>query len=306
MGGQACVFYGAAQFSKDLDFALLADEQNYSRLRAALLELKANRIAVPEFDPAILARGHAVHFRCQLPEVAGIRVDVMTRLRDLADFSTLWERRTTIEDEDGTLYDLLAVEDLVQAKKTQRARDWPVIEALVEGHYRALHSEPTPERIAFWLRESRSPERLVQLVLKYPEQARSLADQRPLLREAATTTRDTLAEALDAEARAEMAKDRAYWEPLKRLLKYWSGSRCCCSWCWPRRERSVDILVISTERATSASAENNATRGARGRRGGLRRRLLVAAPLQGCASLAPCHPPLLSLRATRSSFSTVS
>jgi hypothetical protein len=28
MGGQACVFYGAAQFSKDVDLALLASEEN--------------------------------------------------------------------------------------------------------------------------------------------------------------------------------------------------------------------------------------------------------------------------------------
>ena len=39
MGGQACVFYGAAQFSKDIDFTLLADEENYARLRMALDEL---------------------------------------------------------------------------------------------------------------------------------------------------------------------------------------------------------------------------------------------------------------------------
>ena len=219
MGGQACVFYGAAQFSKDIDFALLADEENYARLQAALLELKADRIAVPEFDPAVLARGHAVHFRCQVPKAAGIRVDVMTRLRDLADFPILWARRTTIEDEDGTLYDLLAVEDLVQAKKTQRARDWPVIEALVEGHYRGLQSEPTAARIAFWLRESRTPERLMSLVRNYPDEARALSIQRPLLRDALKATHDALAEALDAEVRAEMAKDRAYWEPLKRELE---------------------------------------------------------------------------------------
>jgi hypothetical protein len=27
MGGQACVFYGAAEFSRDTDFAVLADER---------------------------------------------------------------------------------------------------------------------------------------------------------------------------------------------------------------------------------------------------------------------------------------
>lgn len=31
MGGQACVFYGAAQFSKDVDFLILAKEENFER-----------------------------------------------------------------------------------------------------------------------------------------------------------------------------------------------------------------------------------------------------------------------------------
>ena len=33
MGGQACVFYGAAEFSRDTDFAILADAANLARLR---------------------------------------------------------------------------------------------------------------------------------------------------------------------------------------------------------------------------------------------------------------------------------
>ncbi len=73
MGGQACVFYGPAQFSKDVDLALPASEENFSRLLAALGELSAKRIAVPRFDPALLARGHAVHFRCQGGEADGRR-----------------------------------------------------------------------------------------------------------------------------------------------------------------------------------------------------------------------------------------
>ncbi|MBI2946600.1 MAG: hypothetical protein HYY23_03075 [Verrucomicrobia bacterium] len=89
MGGQACVFYGAAQFSKDVDLALLAEDENFTRLRKALEELQAVRIAVPRFDPALLARGHAVHFRCQHPGAANLRVDVMTRLRDLPEFPIL-------------------------------------------------------------------------------------------------------------------------------------------------------------------------------------------------------------------------
>jgi hypothetical protein len=72
MGGQACVFYGAAQFSKDVDFLILAGEENFSGLHAALAELEAVRIAVPRWDHGALARGQAVHFRCRAEVVEGL------------------------------------------------------------------------------------------------------------------------------------------------------------------------------------------------------------------------------------------
>jgi hypothetical protein len=219
MGGQACVFYGAAQFSKDVDLVLSADAENFARLQAALAELQADRIAVPRFDPALLARGHAVHFRCRHPAAAGLRVDVMTRLRDLPDFAQLWSRRTTLTDDTGDTYDLFAVEDLVQAKKTQRSKDWPIIEALVEGHYHAHGTEPTPARIQFWLAESRSPERLVELARRFPTEAHAQSGLRPLLTHAIAGDLAALRPALDAEVRAEQDKDRAYWEPLRRELE---------------------------------------------------------------------------------------
>jgi hypothetical protein len=33
MGGQACVFYGGAEFSRDTDLLILADTANLARLR---------------------------------------------------------------------------------------------------------------------------------------------------------------------------------------------------------------------------------------------------------------------------------
>lgn len=219
MGGQACVFYGAAQFSKDIDLVLMAADQNYTRLLAALRELSAKRIAVPPFDPSVLARGHAIHFRCQSGEADGLRVDVMTRLRDLPEFDVLWTRRTTIQDSGGDTFELLAVEDLVQAKKTQRDKDWPVIAALVEGHHQAFASDPTPGRITFWLTESRTPERLVALARRFPDATQGLVERRPLLRLATEGALDPLRAAIDAETRAEQARDRAYWAPLKAELE---------------------------------------------------------------------------------------
>src|SRR3974390_1840369 len=112
MGGQACVFYGAAEFSRDLDLVVLLDDANLDCLRDTLAELDASPIAVPVLDRAALARGHAVHFRCRRPDVSGLRIDVMSRLRGVSSFEQLWERRTTIETEGETI-DLLSLADLV-------------------------------------------------------------------------------------------------------------------------------------------------------------------------------------------------
>lgn len=219
MGGQACVFYGAAQVSKDVDLVLLAEEDNFVRLQAALDSLGANRIAVPRFDPQILARGHAVHFRCSAPGVEDLRIDLMTRLREVDDFKALWERRTSFADPDGVEFHLLSVPDLVLAKKTQRSKDWPVIELLVAIHHRENAKQPQPDWISFWLREARTAELIQVLAQRFPKEAREMRRERPLLALAEGGDLDTLRAGLDIEVRTEQAKDRAYWEPLKKEIE---------------------------------------------------------------------------------------
>ena len=181
MGGQACVFYGAAEFSRDTDLLILADAANLARLEAALQDLQAERIAVPPLALDYLQRGHAVHFRCHHPEAAGIRVDVMSRLRGAEDFEVLWARRTTLTDEAGTVYELLSLPDLVQAKKTQRSKDWPMLQRLLEAHYLQHRTESTLEQRRFWLSELRTPELLVEAAQRWPHLAEQIASQRPLL-----------------------------------------------------------------------------------------------------------------------------
>jgi hypothetical protein len=219
MGGQACVFYGAAQVSKDIDFIVLADAENFVRLHASLSQLQARRIAIPRFDPGLLDRGHAVHFRCAASGVEDLRVDVMTRLRDLPDFATLWERRTVFQDNAGGEFNLLSIPDLVQAKKTQRSKDWPVIELLVTIHHRENAAAPQADWIAFWLRDARTPELLRDLASRFPGEVRTLLSTRPLLAHAITGDMDAMRAALDAEVRAEQARDRAYWEPLRKEME---------------------------------------------------------------------------------------
>ena len=216
MGGQACVFYGAAEFSRDTDFAILADEDNLARIGRAIIELRGEVIAVPPFVPEYLLRGHVVHFRCHHPEADRMRVDVMAKMRGVAPFSDLWDRRTVLEGEDGLQYELLSLPDLVAAKKTQRDKDWPMIRRLVEADYAAA-ANPSPARVHFWLTEARTPEMLAELAGRYPAECAALADARPLLH--GPMDIESLEDALAAEERAERAADREYWLPLKRELE---------------------------------------------------------------------------------------
>lgn len=219
MGGQACVFYGAAEFSRDTDFAILADTANLARLRKALAELQAGPIAVPPFALKHLRRGHAIHFRCQHPDAPGMRVDVMSRMRGVDAFARLWKRRTTLQIPGGEKCDLLSLPDLVQAKKTQRDKDWPMIRRLVEAHYFENQSKPAPAQIRFWFQELRTPELLLELARRYPAICRRLVRQRPLLVHAQSGKMTGLEQALLAEETAERQLDKVYWLPLKQELE---------------------------------------------------------------------------------------
>jgi hypothetical protein len=219
MGGQACVFYGAAEFSRDTDLAILAEAANLARLRRALRALQAEVIAVPPFELKHLRRGHALHFRCQHPEAFRMRVDVLARMRGVDAFPALWKRRTTLELPDGLRCDLLSLPDLVQAKKTQRDKDWPMIRRLVEAHYFANRARPQPAQIRFWLQELRTPELLVEVAQRHPRILRRLVSGRPLLHHAAHGEMEQLEQALREEEAVERQRDRQYWLPLRAELE---------------------------------------------------------------------------------------
>ncbi len=219
MGSQACVFYGAAEFSRDANFAILADAKNLARLRRALAELQARAIAVPPFRAQYLRRGHAIHFRCAHPEAAGMRVDVMSRLRGVDAFAGLWRRRTTVRLPNGDSWELLSLPDLVQAKKTQRDKDGPMIRRLVEAHFFENQGRASAARVGFWFRELRTPELLVELARLHPSACRRWSRQRPLLAHALRRELVALEGALAGEEAAERQRDREHWLPLRRELE---------------------------------------------------------------------------------------
>jgi len=219
MGGQACILYGAAEFSRDTDFAVLHSDENLERLKAALRELAARPVFFPPLEAAYLARGHACHFRCGHPDADGFRVDVMSVLRGCDPFDALWSRRMLIDLPDAPEVAVLSLADLVLAKKTQRDKDWPMIRRLVEADYERHKSNPNDEALGFWLRESRTPAHLIEIAGAAGAAFDREIGGRPLLEHARAGDRDALERALLDEQEKERARDREYWAPLRAELE---------------------------------------------------------------------------------------
>jgi len=219
MGGQACVLYGGAEFSRDTDLVVLSEPANLDRLRAAMRGLRAERIAVPDLSQEHLQRGHAVHFRCRHPDVDGIRIDVMSVLRGVAPFEDLWRRRTTVTLDEGPACEVLALPDLVRAKKTQRDKDWPMIRRLIEAHYAQHQAAPSEEQVDFWFAEARTPSMLIDLAERFPERAHRISCERSAVAPAINRDADAVEAALEDEERHERHLDRQYWKPLRTELE---------------------------------------------------------------------------------------
>ncbi len=219
MGGQACVFYGAVQFSRDADIAILATDENLHCLQQALDDLQAEVVAIPPFERKYLERGLAVHFRCRRSGFENLRLDVMSVMRGVEPFVQLWNRRTTLQFADGQSIDLMNVADLVLAKKTQRDKDWPMIRALLEEHYTRYKHEPTTDVVEFWLREGRTPRMLIDVASQHVEAAELILAQRTLIKYAITGSESELRSALFDEQQREQELDRTYWQPLVAELE---------------------------------------------------------------------------------------
>ncbi len=219
MGGQACIVYGAAQFSRDVDVAVAIDPLNLRRLRAALTELEAEPTYFPRLAAAALRRGHACHFKCHALGLDGFRLDVMSVMRGAPSFDTLWRRRSRRQVEPGVVIDVMALPDLVRVKKTQRDKDWPMVRLLVERDVSEAPRRVPAARAAFWLRECRTADLLVDLAVRFPRLAEREAARRAAVRLALAGDVSAVERELRTEEDEERELDRRYWKPLRDELE---------------------------------------------------------------------------------------
>ncbi len=221
IGGQACILYGAAEFSRDIDLAVMVSLKNLKDLKKALEELDAERVFYPALSKEVLLRGHACHFRCQREDVKGLRIDVIGVMRGVDSFPELWTRRREIELPAIGKVPVINLADLVKTKKTQRDKDWPMIRRLIEADIYNAPDNPPHDDVHFWFAECRTPELLVLLSERYPNIASLSAKKRPLLSLAIDGNQEEMRKLLRDEEDREREADRRYWAPLRKELEEW-------------------------------------------------------------------------------------
>lgn len=219
MGGQACILYGGAEFSRDVDFAVAVSRDNLRRLQGALRDQKAEPVFFPPLSAAALRRGHACHFRCGAPATRGLRVDVMGRMRGAPSFGRLWSRRTAVRIPGVGPVPVVSLEDLVRIKKTQRDKDWAMIARLLEADIARHGWNADFRRIRFWLSECRTSPLLIELARRFPVQARRESRRRAVMKSAVRGDEEGIRKGLRLEQERERAADRRYWAPLRRELE---------------------------------------------------------------------------------------
>lgn len=133
VSGQAAVLYGAALFSEDVDLWVDPTEENFLRLEYCLREHQAvYHKLTPPLTVENALKHHGFHYRVQDGAGGDFYLDVLGSPPRTDAFQTCLDRAIEMETGWGRL-PVVGVRDLVEIKKTQRLKDYPVISRLALG-----------------------------------------------------------------------------------------------------------------------------------------------------------------------------
>ncbi len=222
ISGQACVLYGASQFTEDVDLWV---RPTAADLRGLLRALAAARATVHKLTPQptlrLMQRGHGFHFLIP-PDTY---VDVMGRPPRVGTFASAWARARRMDTDWGSL-PVAAPEDLVLLKRTNRPSDYEAITNLV----RVRHEEARDDaRVLRWTLENTfDVDDLAGIGRSAGDRMRAWP-RRPALRALLPFPRGTkpvpasrrrrAARLLALEAAEHQERGRRYWLPLLKELR---------------------------------------------------------------------------------------
>lgn len=201
VGGQAAIFYGAAYYTQDLDLWIRPTSETVDRFLKALGDLKARvHKLTPPMTPRFVRRGHAFHFILPQRGSSPVYLDVMGRPPRVGTFEGA-RRRAVRGRVAGVVMPFVAIEDLVEMKKTNRPGDYEVISSLAKIRL-AQASRPSAALVRWALDHCFRSEDYSAILAAHGLRRQGGLDRR-----------------LEKRMAILMARGRRYWLPLIHELK---------------------------------------------------------------------------------------
>ncbi len=222
IGGQAAILYGASQFTQDLDIWVEPTAANLRALLRSLANLdgKVHKLT-PPVTTEFVQKGHGFHFVLGGLDMGPTFLDVMGRPPRVQSFAAAARRASTMSTSWGKVR-VVAIQDLVELKKTNRLGDYEVISRLARLR---LDGTPRPSAalLAWALANAFRVEDSWAIVRRHRDRLADLAKIDPLARivlrsgsEACDEDPSALARVADGIERrvsALVRKGREYWLP---------------------------------------------------------------------------------------------
>lgn len=224
ISGQATILYGAATFSEDIDLWVDPEPPNLERFQAALRASRAVHYKLtPPLTAEFAARHHAFHFVVpHQPADLPVYLDVMACPPRAGTFVAARKNARTFSTQWGAL-PTVGIRELVELKKTQRLRDYPVISRLALAWLE--ERQPRDEAAVTWaleniftLTELRSfllrPEVSSSKALGRHELVRRAAEQLSASSQLEESLEDALEDWFDGRIALLRRADRRFWRPV--------------------------------------------------------------------------------------------
>jgi len=222
IAGRACIFYGATEFTRDLDIWIEPEAVNLSRIRQAMKHLGARQRFLPPLQQKYLLQGHAAHYM-----VGDFRIDILGKPPRVGKFSEAYSsaESTVIGGVPCLIVDLA---NLVNMKKTQRARDYEIIQRLVDAVFEYADANSNEQdTLGHWLAEElRTIDNLHRMAKKWKNGKNYLKKcSRPICKAVLNTgvfdkkSQEYLLSVLEKETQELRLRDREYWRQKMREIR---------------------------------------------------------------------------------------
>jgi hypothetical protein len=228
ISGQACILYGASQFTEDIDLWVQPVPSNLASFLRAMARVKARVYKLtPPVTMKYVRKGHGFHFRIG----RDLYLDVMGRPPRVGGYLEASARAREFKTDWGILR-VSAPEDLVLLKRTNRPGDYEAISNLVR--LRVLEDKEEVAVLRWALLNTFDIADLLDFAFRAADKLRRWPP-RPALRAllpvtvASTRIPDRrirrAAHLLAVEMGQVQERGRRYWRPIVSELKKLQGSR---------------------------------------------------------------------------------